>query len=238
MVDTKRDALHAAGRRRSRRPRRVWRLPAARHSTSSAIERIPASGLSILHRSRVPGPRLIGNVATTVRLPGLDGPARCSPASRNHGGRTAPRRGRAALSGACSRATEPGDGRASEGVPPRPRRRATYPTAAAAQRTRGSADWLNRHRARARGAAAALEDELERAAHADARRVAASRRGPLIFGATAGLATIGPPRSGSLSVTSQPPTPRGRRRTRRRRPSSSATSPRPTTGRPSRRSRT
>ena len=57
------------------------------HSYALGDERIPGIGLVDLHTVREDGPRLIGNVAIEVELPGLDG-ARVLAGFENHGGRT------------------------------------------------------------------------------------------------------------------------------------------------------
>ena len=57
------------------------------HSYALGDERLPGIGLVDLETVREDGPRLIGNVAIEVELPGLDGP-RVLAGFENHGGRT------------------------------------------------------------------------------------------------------------------------------------------------------
>ena len=150
MVDTKRDALHAAADARPRRPRRVRRLPAARPPLrSSATSASPGVGLVDLHTVREAGPRLIGNVAIEVRLPGLDG-ARVLAGFENHGGRTHLGAGAQPLGRVLKGHGNTGAS-GFEGVLPRPRHRHLPARPAAAQErvVRGLAD---RHRARPRRA--------------------------------------------------------------------------------------
>ena len=103
MVDTKRDALHAAADAGRVVLAVCGGYQLLGHHYELGDERIPGVGLVDLHTVREDGPRLIGNVAIEVGCPGLTGRA-CSPASRTTAGaRTwAPARSRWA---ACSRAT-------------------------------------------------------------------------------------------------------------------------------------
>src|ERR1700755_2613461 len=87
MVDTQRAALHA--------PPGAGGVVLAGCGGSQLLgdhyelgdERIPGVGLVDLHTVREEGPRLIGNVAIDVRLPGVDG-SRVLAGFENHGGRT------------------------------------------------------------------------------------------------------------------------------------------------------
>ena len=88
LVDTKRDALHAAaaaGARASSRSAAATSCSATHYELGD--ERVPGIGLVDLRTVREDGPRLIGNVAIEVELPGLDGP-RVLAGFENHGGRT------------------------------------------------------------------------------------------------------------------------------------------------------
>ena len=121
---------------------------------------------------RADGPRLIGNVAIEVELD--DGGARVLAGFENHGGRTrlgpAPRR-----SAACSRATATTARRGFEGVRGGPHGTVlgTYLHGPLLPKNAWFADWLT---ATALGIApgelAPLDDALEDAAHAAARRAA------------------------------------------------------------------
>ena len=97
LVERKRDALHAAAaRRRARSSPSAAATSCSATPTSSATRRVPGIGLVDLRTVREDGPRLIGNVAIEVELPGAERPAR---ARRVREPRRAdvPRRGRAPL---------------------------------------------------------------------------------------------------------------------------------------------
>ncbi len=106
MVDTKRDALHAAADAGRVVLAVCGGYQLLGHHYQLGDERIPGVGLVDLHTVREDGPRLIGNVAIEVRLPGLGGVggAASSPGSRTTGvARTSARA--LGLWAACSRAT-------------------------------------------------------------------------------------------------------------------------------------
>jgi lipid II isoglutaminyl synthase (glutamine-hydrolysing) len=130
-------------------------------------EEIPGVGLVDLRTVREDAPRLIGNVAIEVELPGLPGP-RVLAGFENHGGRTHLGPGEQPL-GRVVRG-HGNDGRSGvEGV----RRGSvvgTYLHGPLLPKNAWFADWLV---ADATGAALApLDDALEDAAHASARRAA------------------------------------------------------------------
>ena len=87
MVDTKREALHAAADAGRVVLGVCGGYQLLGHHYQLGDERIPGVGLVDLHTVREDGPRLIGNVAIEVRLPGLDAP-RVLAGFENHGGRT------------------------------------------------------------------------------------------------------------------------------------------------------
>ena len=87
MVDTKRDALHAAADDGRVVLGVCGGYQLLGHSYVLGDDEIPGAGLVDLHTVREAGPRLIGNVAIEVRLPGLDG-TRVLAGFENHGGRT------------------------------------------------------------------------------------------------------------------------------------------------------
>jgi lipid II isoglutaminyl synthase (glutamine-hydrolysing) len=138
------------------------------HAYAMGDEEVPGVGLLDLHTVREDGPRLIGNVAIEVALPGLDGP-RVLAGFENHGGRThlgsAQPLGRV-LSGHGN------DGRSGvEGA------RAglvlgTYLHGPLLPKNAWFADWLIQASLGLDAPLAPLDDGLEDAAHADARRVA------------------------------------------------------------------
>ena len=87
LVEHKRDALRAAAADDRVLLAVCGGLQLLGHSYELGDERIPGVGLVDLHTVREDGPRLIGNVAIEVELPGLDGP-RVLAGFENHGGRT------------------------------------------------------------------------------------------------------------------------------------------------------
>ena len=87
LVDVKRDALHAAAGDGRVILAVCGGYQLLGHSYALGDELVPGIGLVDLTTVREDGPRLIGNVAIEVRLPGLDG-ARVLAGFENHGGRT------------------------------------------------------------------------------------------------------------------------------------------------------
>ena len=169
MVDTKRDALHAAAD-----AGRVvlavcggYQLLGDHYELGD--ERIPGVGLVDLHTVREEGPRLIGNVAIEVRLPGLRRGARARrlrEPRRPH----PPRPGRAAA-GPGAQGPRQHRGLGFEGVI-RDHVIGTYLHGPLLPKNAWFADWLIATALGVDEPLAALEDALEDAAHADARRVA------------------------------------------------------------------
>jgi CobQ-like glutamine amidotransferase family enzyme len=87
LVQTKRAALHAAADRGALILGVCGGYQLLGHRYALADEEIPGLGLVDLETVRSDGPRLIGNVAIEVELPGLSGP-RVLAGFENHGGRT------------------------------------------------------------------------------------------------------------------------------------------------------
>jgi lipid II isoglutaminyl synthase (glutamine-hydrolysing) len=88
LATVKRDALHVAAARGAV----VFAVCGGLQLLGSAYEvapgrTLPGSGLVDLRTVREDGPRLIGNIAIEVQLPGMDGP-RVLAGFENHGGRT------------------------------------------------------------------------------------------------------------------------------------------------------
>jgi CobQ-like glutamine amidotransferase family enzyme len=169
MVDTKRDALHAAAAADKVVLAVCGGYQLLGHHYELGPERIPGVGLVDLHTVRAEGPRLIGNVAIEVELPGLDRP-RVLAGFENHGGRTylgadATPLGRVLKGHGNTGAT------GFEGV-----RRGhvvgTYLHGPLLPKNAWFADWLIATGLALDAGLPPLEDALERAAHADARRVA------------------------------------------------------------------
>jgi len=169
MVDTKRDALHAAadGGRVILAVCGGYQLLG--HHYQLGDERIPGVGLVDLHTVREDGPRLIGNVAIEVRLPGVSG-ARVLAGFENHGGRTHLGAGAQPLGRVLKGHGNTGSS-GFEGVL-RGNVIGTYLHGPLLPKNAWFADWLIATALGLEEPLAQLEDELERAAHADARRVA------------------------------------------------------------------
>jgi CobQ-like glutamine amidotransferase family enzyme len=88
LVDTKREALHAAADRGAVVMGICGGIQLLGDHYELGTERVPGIGLVDLHTVRaIDGSRLIGNVAIEVELPGLEGP-RVLAGFENHGGRT------------------------------------------------------------------------------------------------------------------------------------------------------
>jgi CobQ-like glutamine amidotransferase family enzyme len=138
------------------------------HSYALGDEELPGVGLVDLRTVREDGPRLIGNVAIEVSLPGLDGP-RVLAGFENHGGRTHLGEGEAPLGRVLNGHGNNGhDG--FEGV----RRDSvigTYLHGPLLPKNAWFADWLIAT-ALGTGPLAPLDDALEDAAHASARAAA------------------------------------------------------------------
>jgi hypothetical protein len=171
LVDTKREALHAAADRGAVVMGICGGIQLLGDHYELGAERVPGIGLVDLHTVRsADGSRLIGNVAIEVDLPGVDGP-RVLAGFENHGGRTFLGAGEAPL-GRVLRG-HGNDGRSGfEGV-----RRGTvigtYLHGPLLPKNAWFADWLL---ATALGVEPGdlprLDDRLEDAAHASARRAA------------------------------------------------------------------
>jgi lipid II isoglutaminyl synthase (glutamine-hydrolysing) len=165
MVDTKRDALHAAAERGAVVFAVCGGYQLLGHGYAMGTERLPGVGLVDLETVREDGPRLIGNVAIELD----DGQVLAG--FENHGGRT--RLGtRARPLGRVLRG-HGNDGRSGyEGVRGGPHGTVvgTYLHGPLLPKNAHFADWLT---ATALGAdLAPLDDTLEAAAHAAARRAA------------------------------------------------------------------
>ena len=104
LVEHKRDALHAAAAAGKLVLGVCGGFQLLGHAYQLGDEEIPGVGLVDLRTVREDGPRLIGNVAIEVELPGLERAHACWPASRTTAGapRSAPASGHSA---ACCTAT-------------------------------------------------------------------------------------------------------------------------------------
>jgi len=167
MVDTKRDALHAAAGAGKVVLAVCGGYQLLGHFYELGDERIPGVGLVDLHTIREDGPRLIGNVAIEVDLG--DGP-RVLAGFENHGGRT--RLGPAAtplgrvLRGHGNTGASGFEGVLAGSVI------GTYLHGPLLPKNAWFADWLIATALATDQPLAPLDDALEDAAHADALRVA------------------------------------------------------------------
>lgn len=166
LVETKRDALHAAADRGALILGICGGFQLLGHVYELGDEEIPGLGLVDLRTVRSNGPRLIGNVAIEVALD-PDGP-RVLAGFENHGGRTHLGTGERAL-GRVLRG-HGNDGRSGEEGVRRDGVIGTYLHGPLLPKNTWFADWLI---ARATGAVLApLDDRFEDAAHASARGAA------------------------------------------------------------------
>jgi lipid II isoglutaminyl synthase (glutamine-hydrolysing) len=170
MVETKRDALHAAAERGAVVFAVCGGYQLLGHSYDMGGERLPGVGLVDLKTVREEGPRLIGNVAIELELDG----GSILAGFENHGGRT--RLGPDARPLGRVLRGHGNDGRSGyEGVVGGPHGTVvgTYLHGPLLPKNAHFADWLT---AKALGIApselAPLDDALEDAAHAAARRAA------------------------------------------------------------------
>jgi CobQ-like glutamine amidotransferase family enzyme len=168
LVQTKCDALHAAADRGALVLGVCGGYQLLGHGYALADEVIPGLGLVDLETIRSDGPRLIGNVAIEVDLDG-DGRGRILAGFENHAGHTHLGRGQAPLGRVLKGHGNTGASGA-EGV-----RRGgvigTYLHGPLLPKNAWFADWLIRC-ALGLDELAALDDTLEDAAHAEARRAA------------------------------------------------------------------
>jgi hypothetical protein len=138
------------------------------HSYQLADETLPGVGLLDVRTVREPGPRLIGNVAIEVELD--PGEKRVLAGFENHGGRTFLGPGTAplgrVLKGHGNNGRDGFEGGRNRGVI------GTYLHGPLLPKNAWFADWLIETALRLTGPLQPLEDALERAAHADARRAA------------------------------------------------------------------
>src|SRR3954451_14015796 len=168
MVATKRDALHGAADRGAVVLGVCGGYQLLGHSYELGADQLPGVGLVDLRTVREDGPRLIGNVAIEIELPGLSGP-RVLAGFENHGGRTHLGRAERPLGRVLKVHGNTGHS-GFEGV-----RRAnvigTYLHGPLLPKNAWFADWLI---ATATGAQhlEALDDRLEDAAHRSARQAA------------------------------------------------------------------
>jgi lipid II isoglutaminyl synthase (glutamine-hydrolysing) len=169
LVETKRDALHAAAAAGKVILGVCGGYQLLGHAYAFGAEEVPGVGLVDLRTVRSEtGPRLIGNVAIEVDLPGTDGP-RVLAGFENHGGRTHLGPGEQPLGRVLRGHGNTGDsgfeGVIRDGVI------GTYLHGPLLPKNAWFADWLV-ERALGLDALEPLDDALEVSAHAAARRAA------------------------------------------------------------------
>jgi CobQ-like glutamine amidotransferase family enzyme len=168
LAESKRDALHAAAARGGVMLAVCGGYQLLGRSYQLGEETLPGVGLLDLHTVRADGPRLIGNVAIEVELD--PGDRRVLAGFENHGGRTqlgpsARPLGRV-LRGHGNNGRDRHEGARDGGVI------GTYLHGPLLPKNAWFADWLIRRALGPGESLRPLDDELERAAHADARRAA------------------------------------------------------------------
>jgi CobQ-like glutamine amidotransferase family enzyme len=168
LFEHKRDALVAASARGAVVLGVCGGYQLLGHAYQLAAEELPGIGLLDLRTTRADGPRLIGNVAIEVDLPGASG--RVLAGFENHGGRThlgpgARPLGRV-LSGHGNNGSDGFEGACSGTV------LGTYLHGPLLPKNAWFADWLIRTALDDGAELAPLDDQLEDLAHADARRAA------------------------------------------------------------------
>jgi hypothetical protein len=170
LVETKRDALHAAAARGAVVLGICGGIQLLGHHYALADEQVQGIGLVDLVTVREEGPRLLGNAAIEVRLPGLDGP-RVLAGFENHAGRTRLGSGAQPLGRVLK--GHGNDGRSGlEGVH-HGTVIGTYLHGPLLPKNAWFADWvLSTALGVDQGELPSLDDRLEDAAHASARRAA------------------------------------------------------------------
>jgi hypothetical protein len=168
LAERKREALHAVADRGGLILAVCGGYQLLGHSYQLGSETLPGVGLVDLHTVRAEGPRLIGNVAIEVELD--PGDKRVLAGFENHGGRTrlgpdARPLGRV-LKGHGNNGRDGLEGVRRDGVI------GTYLHGPLLPKNAWFADWLIAAALGLEGQLPALDDELERAAHDDARRAA------------------------------------------------------------------
>jgi lipid II isoglutaminyl synthase (glutamine-hydrolysing) len=168
LAEVKRDALHEVAARDRVILAVCGGYQLLGHSYQLGDETLPGVGLVDLETVRVEGPRLIGNVAIEVEL--TPGEPRVLAGFENHGGRThlgssARPLGRV-LNGHGNNGSDGYEGVRDRGVI------GTYLHGPLLPKNAWFADWLIQRALNLAESLEPLDDELEAAAHADARRAA------------------------------------------------------------------
>jgi lipid II isoglutaminyl synthase (glutamine-hydrolysing) len=168
LAEAKRDALHAIAARDAVILAVCGGYQLLGHSYQLGEETLPGAGVVDLHTVRADGPRLIGNVAIEVELE--PGSRRVLAGFENHGGRTHLSPGASPL-GRVLKGHGNNDRDGFEGVRSR-NVIGTYLHGPLLPKNAWFADWLIATALGSQATLVPLDDELETAAHADARRAA------------------------------------------------------------------
>jgi len=169
LAELKREGLHAAAERGAAMLAVCGGYQLLGHSYELGEETLPGVGLVDLRTVRSDGPRLIGNVAIEVELPGLDR-VRVLAGFENHGGRTRLGPGAQPL-GRVLRGHGNDGASGFEGVL-HGNVIGTYLHGPLLPKNVWLADWLIARALGRETPLAPLDDALEAAAHAEARRAA------------------------------------------------------------------
>jgi CobQ-like glutamine amidotransferase family enzyme len=168
LAEVKREALHVVAQRGGVVLAVCGGYQLLGHSYQLGDEKLPGVGLVDLHTVRPNGSRLIGNVAIEVNL--NDGERRILAGFENHGGRTylgpASRPLGRVMRGHGNNDSDGHEGVLQEGII------GTYLHGPLLPKNAWFADWLIRRAVGIDEPLAPLDDELEQAAHADAKRAA------------------------------------------------------------------
>ena len=170
LAEVKREGLHAAAQRGAALLAVCGGYQLLGHSYEMGDETLPGAGLVDLRTVRSDGPRLIGNVAIEVELDGEAGGTRVLAGFENHGGRTQLGAGERPL-GRVLRGHGNDGASGFEGVQ-RGNVIGTYLHGPLLPKNVWLADWLIARALGRQEPLPPLDDALEVAAHAEARRAA------------------------------------------------------------------
>ncbi len=169
LIDTKRSALHEAAERGALILGVCGGYQLLGHSYTLGSQEIEGVGLLDVRTVREDGPRLIGNVAIEVDLPGRPGPEVLA-GFENHGGRTHLGAGQLPLGRVLS--GHGNDGRSGLEGAISGSTIGTYLHGPLLPKNVWFADWMIARALRIEGGLAPLEDALEAQTHLSARRAA------------------------------------------------------------------
>jgi CobQ-like glutamine amidotransferase family enzyme len=171
LVDTKREALHAAAARGAVVLGVCGGYQLLGHSYELGDDILPGVGLLDLKTVRHDGKRLIGNVAIEVRLPGT-ADSRVIAGFENHGGRTHLADGQAPLGRVLKGHGNTGESDAEGAISASGTVIGTYIHGPLLPKNAWLADWLTQRALALDEPLAPLDDRMEDAAHGSARAAA------------------------------------------------------------------